>query len=76
MNLSSGQGGIEPLFVAHHGPEHVDAPAGEGDHGLAVPLALPALSVVEGPARFVVAQTREAPLLPWCASNATPEEST
>ncbi len=63
MNLSSGQGGIEPLFVAHHGPQHIDSPTGEGDHGLAVPLAFSPLAIVEGPTRLVVAQAGEGGLV-------------
>ena len=49
MNLSSRSGRVEPLAVAHHGPQHVHSASGKGDQSLAVSLALRPLAVVERP---------------------------
>ncbi len=49
MNLSSGSGGIEPFAVVHHGPQHIDPPASEGDHRLAVLFPFGSLALVVGP---------------------------
>src|SRR5215207_6071264 len=59
MNLSSRSDGVEPLAVAHHGPQHVHSASGKRNQGLAVLLALRPLAVVESPARLVVAQAGE-----------------
>jgi hypothetical protein len=38
MNLSSRSDGVEPLAVAHHGPQHVHSASGKRNQGLAVLL--------------------------------------
>src|SRR5579875_2164445 len=45
----AGGAGLVGLVVAEHGPQDVDAAAGQGQDGLGVLFALGSLAVIEGP---------------------------
>jgi hypothetical protein len=81
MRESSGEFEVwlEGSSVVEHGPEDVDAPAGEGEDGLVVAFALASLAVVEG-AAVGVAERAEGGLIedafePLVAAGGAPEEA-